>query len=116
MITQQTAQTFRQMDDEGLQDAWSLAQALGLRETGRRVHAEMARRAEIKMERRMDVEYGSNRYGFTVDDIAADHDASWYESRQTEDEWLAESGQKCESGWTGDRCTFPLFHEGPHSN
>ena len=27
-------------------------------------------------------------------------------------------GQKplCESGWTGDRCTFPLFHEGDHSN
>jgi hypothetical protein len=23
---------------------------------------------------------------------------------------------RCESGWTGDRCTFKLFHEGPHSN
>ena len=23
---------------------------------------------------------------------------------------------KCESGWTGDRCTLPLFHDGPHSN
>jgi len=23
---------------------------------------------------------------------------------------------KCESGWTGDRCTFELFHNGPHSN
>lgn len=22
----------------------------------------------------------------------------------------------CESGWTGDRCTYALFHEGPHSN
>lgn len=22
----------------------------------------------------------------------------------------------CESGWTGDRCTFPLFHDGDHSN
>jgi hypothetical protein len=22
----------------------------------------------------------------------------------------------CESGWTGDRCTFPLFHDGQHSN
>jgi hypothetical protein len=23
---------------------------------------------------------------------------------------------KCESGWTGDRCTFELFHGGSHSN
>ena len=23
---------------------------------------------------------------------------------------------RCESGWTGDRCTLPLFHSGPHSN
>jgi hypothetical protein len=23
---------------------------------------------------------------------------------------------RCESGWTGDRCTKPLFHRGPHSN
>lgn len=23
---------------------------------------------------------------------------------------------RCESGWTGDRCTFPLYHDGPHSN
>lgn len=22
----------------------------------------------------------------------------------------------CESGWTGDRCTYALFHPGPHSN
>lgn len=28
--------------------------------------------------------------------------------------WWADA--PCESGWTGDRCTFPLFHEGPHSN
>lgn len=116
MITKQTAQTFRQMDDEALNDAWSLVQALGLPTTGNRLYAEMSRRAEIKMERRLDVEYGSNRYGFTLDDIAADHDASWYESRQTEAEWGAETGQACESGWTGDRCTFPIFHEGPHSN
>ncbi len=25
-------------------------------------------------------------------------------------------GAKCESGWTGDRCTKPLGHSGPHSN
>jgi hypothetical protein len=23
---------------------------------------------------------------------------------------------KCESGWTGDRCSFRLDHFGPHSN
>lgn len=27
-----------------------------------------------------------------------------------------EPGPRCESGWTGDRCVFPLFHDGPHSN
>lgn len=26
------------------------------------------------------------------------------------------AGMICESGWTGDRCSFPLFHDGPHSN
>ena len=24
--------------------------------------------------------------------------------------------ERCESGWTGDRCKLPLFHAGPHSN
>ncbi len=24
--------------------------------------------------------------------------------------------QACESGWTGDRCTFRLHHAGPHYN
>lgn len=24
--------------------------------------------------------------------------------------------ERCESGWTGDRCTKRLFHAGPHSN
>lgn len=23
---------------------------------------------------------------------------------------------RCESGWTGDRCSLPLHHDGPHSN
>jgi hypothetical protein len=52
--------------------------------------AEVARRAEIRIERG---EYGDQ------------HDAAWYEPRPL-----------CESGWTGDRCQFVLFHEGPHSN
>jgi len=25
-------------------------------------------------------------------------------------------GPLCESGWTGDRCTLPLLHDGPHNN
>lgn len=32
---------------------------------------------------------------------------------------LSEGGwgdAKCESGWTGDRCTYKLFHAGDHSN
>jgi len=28
----------------------------------------------------------------------------------------AAEGQRCESGWTHDRCTLPLFHGGHHSN
>lgn len=28
----------------------------------------------------------------------------------------AYSGPRCESGWTGDRCDYPLGHEGEHSN
>ncbi len=51
---------------------------------------EIARRAEIRLNRRMDVEYGSNRYDFTVDQINEKHDASWYASRQTEEEALSE--------------------------
>ena len=26
------------------------------------------------------------------------------------------SRPRCEMGWTGDRCSRPLFHDGPHSN
>jgi hypothetical protein len=25
-------------------------------------------------------------------------------------------GARCESGWTGDRCQLPLFHDGEHDN
>jgi hypothetical protein len=32
------------------------------------------------------------------------------------DVWNVPETATCESGWTGDRCTFPLFHDGPHSN
>ena len=27
-----------------------------------------------------------------------------------------DDGPRCESGWTGDRCSLPLHHDGPHSN
>jgi hypothetical protein len=37
---------------------------------------------------------------------------SWYEG-----EWVERRRvRRCESGWTGDRCRRPLFHDGPHSN
>lgn len=50
--------------------------------------------------------------------------ASDSEGRAFDPEWfaavdleIARRGQPaCESGWTGDRCTFPLFHDGDHSN
>jgi hypothetical protein len=31
-------------------------------------------------------------------------------------EYVEPEPPTCESGWTGDRCTFPLDHGGPHSN
>ena len=30
--------------------------------------------------------------------------------------WVGQKPQLCESGWTGDRCSLPLGHEGRHSN
>lgn len=61
----------RTWDDEALEQALSdeTLSLAGLRE--------MQRRASIRLERR---EYGEL------------HDASWYESRQTEEQWLAEVG------------------------
>jgi hypothetical protein len=29
---------------------------------------------------------------------------------------LGYTGPRCESGWTGDRCPLPLYHEGDHDN
>jgi ATP-dependent Clp protease ATP-binding subunit ClpA len=53
---------------------------------------ESARRAEIRINRGMAAQYGPNPHGFTVEDVNAKHDAAWYESRQTEEQFLAESG------------------------
>jgi len=39
--------------------------------------------------------------------------------RAVADRMFAEGGHapmRCESGWTGDRCSLPLHHDGPHSN
>ena len=57
-----------------------------------RIDREVARRAEIKIERGMAAQYGPNPYGFTLDDVYAKHDASWYASRQTEEQFLDEMG------------------------
>jgi hypothetical protein len=39
---------------------------------------------------------------------------SWFAAVDAE---IARRGQPlCESGWTGDRCSLPLFHEGDHNN
>lgn len=95
----------RQMDDEGIEEMAALVGEFGAygwsTPLGQRVAAEQARRAEIRLCR---------------GEMGEAHDASWYESRQTLDQWLDEQGPRCESGWTGDRCEFPLFHDGPHSN
>jgi hypothetical protein len=68
-----------------------------------RVLNEAGRRAEIKLNRAFDAKYGPNPFGFTTDDVAAKHDASWYESRQTEEQWLSEVEGQPESG------TYRLF-------
>ena len=58
-----------------------------------KVDAEVARRAEIRCARLYEIAFGDNRYGFTEADVVdGKHDASWYESRQTESEWLSEVG------------------------
>lgn len=71
----------RQMDDEGLDELATMLQDFGsygwTSALGQRLQAEQARRAEIRMERG---EYGEA------------HDAWWYNSRQTEEQWLAEVG------------------------
>lgn len=41
--------------------------------------------------------------------------SGWYPTRYAAASAVAK-GPRCESGWTGDRCTFPLFHFGRHSN
>jgi hypothetical protein len=83
----------RSLDDEAIDSLYPFAVSLGERDyLASLILREAARRAEIRMNRSMDVQYGGNRYGFTMDGIAAKHDASWYESRQTEDEFLAEMG------------------------
>lgn len=94
----------RTFDDEALDAAYEMAFRLPdvLRGTpevdtqvGKWINAvkqEAMRRAEIRMARWTSVEYGGNPFGFTFGDIAAKHDASWYDSRQTEAQFLTETG------------------------
>jgi hypothetical protein len=90
-----TNDEIRQLDDEDLEATldWSVNLA-----TRTAVRFEIARRAEIKLNRGMDAQYGPNPFGFTVGDVSAKHDASWYESRQTEEQWLSEVEGQPESG------------------
>lgn len=94
----------RTFDDEALDAAYEMAFRLPdvLRGTteadtavGRwvnKVKQEAMRRAEIRLSRGTAVEFGPNPHGFTFGDIDAKHDASWYDSRQTEAQFLAEMG------------------------
>jgi len=43
------------------------------------------------------------------DAVEPDDESGWGEPLFADD-------STCESGWTGDRCTLPLLHEGDHSN
>lgn len=72
------AQAARQLDDEAI-DELLRTTACG----GANVIAETQRRAEIRVNR---VIYGT----ITQDEAYAKHDAAWYDSRQTEEQWLAE--------------------------
>jgi hypothetical protein len=84
----------RTWTDEDLDEAYAFTMRAGFAggELVEAISREIARRAEIRLNRRADVEYGSNRYGFTADEIDQAHDAPWYESRQIEAEFFAEVG------------------------
>ena len=68
----------RDLPDEDLEALAAILSPFADTPGQRIVTTELARRAEIRMERQ---EYGEM------------HDASWYRSRQTEEQWLAEMGQ-----------------------
>lgn len=52
-----------------------------------------------------------------LDELDDDGDGDWYTVSGAADyDRAARESLRCESGWTGDRCTFALFHDGPHSN
>lgn len=91
----------RTWDDEALDEALPLAATIGrtvqtgpmsndLVRNARAIVAEAARRAEIRINRMQAVHWGPNRYDDTEANIVQKHDASWYESRQTEEQWLGE--------------------------
>ena len=69
----------RALDDEAI-DAFLAAGDFGQAN----VMNEAARRAEIRVNRAFD--------GMPISEIYVKHDASWYESRQTEEQFLDEMG------------------------
>lgn len=82
----------REWTDEDLEEADAFLRKAGFSggEAAQKVANELARRAEIRLNRGMAVRYGENIYGFTEGEIAQKHDASWYEPRQTVEQWLEE--------------------------
>lgn len=83
------AMTPRTWDDEdierGLMWANTVSQSAPVkaRELAEAVAREAARRADIRI----------NRWAVGEADLSEQHDAPWYESRQTEEQWLAEMGE-----------------------
>lgn len=81
----------RTWDDEKIDEAYNVAAAMAAtgggtwQAAGEAVLREAAIRAEIRMNR---VASGM----ITVAELAEKHDAAWYASRQTEEQWLAEMG------------------------
>lgn len=77
----------RTLSDERLDLAYSVVGQTG------NVAREIRRRAEIRINRLFMSADERAAYGIVRDEINLPHDASWYESRQTEAQFLAEMGE-----------------------
>lgn len=80
----------RTLDDEDLEVVHRASLAVGaeIEDWQTQVQREVARRAEIRVSR---IYFGAE-YGFAASNVVGSHDASWYESRQTEEQFLQEMG------------------------